>query len=974
MLGDTSSNLLSGFQFTTIGKPPSLLGRITSRTDDSQDPVASPSSSPLSSPKMTVPHGTPTSWFVNAPTTHQGGTASDETPQTGQSAARMSDASSSMMSHHSLPARPSPTVVGKAEQHKSSKAPIPGARTSHSSSSLPTHYSSGSALRPTSSATSDRSPVLPPPPPPPSLARASHTDSMSPPFIDKSLPEDEADMANPLRQAVARFEAGVEEIRHIQAEAVRAMASFQDKGAHVHAHGEGLLEQFRSKYANDERRVARANHRVDELEKQLHEARNTIAQRENDLHEARNTVAQRERELREARNAITRLEREKKDLRGELDRVHGELDQLRGELERVRIQAGKDEARLNEALKTCQEAIRETELARARWAVVQKKLEDQLAAQKRDANADKEALLAQLEELKRAAEDFKRLVAVLVEEKRKLEVQVQADVAQRKQSDESQKPGYHQPGLPAETVKTVEGNEQTHNSPRKPTDLPASKLLPVFSSISSPPSTVSTISHPPVSHRPPSAHLTTSGDRATQQRSRGKLLHLADESPPCLSTPPPNEPSPAVKDEDQDEVKAKAEPVDETFIGPSFTSQSHPSVREQRREQSLDYAPIPQEPPQSPSMYQPGPEVTTLSSSVVPHTEEHGLGHPAVSFGRDTPELAYPSRQSSYDPTLPPRELSPAPFAHTSSGRAPALEFPQPQSSTNLQPTGERRGPVTPPLENAPSAQPKRFVKRRGPPQTPPPDQAMDSAAVPALPIQPPVQRSPSPSTRRGSDSWRPPREHESRPPVRYSDENRDRHKRKRDDDADTRQPVLRRPRLTPPRGPHLYPPAHDHYSPPASQQTPQDFTRFGARTPPRQLSDDRSPYQQPLPQEHQHHNAPPSDAERAYIPAPNGNLRRRVDHYSPPPQQRTQNSTDAPMTGWRRRWPSDYRATPMRQYTISPPPLPQASLCPGRPPPERMAVRPLLEDRLSDDRRLTSASRRQRRPRSQIQTDQCRC
>ncbi len=718
-----------------------------------------------------------------------------------------------------------------------------------------------------------------------------------------------------MRQALARLDADVAEIACIQAETRRIVANFQDMGAHVHARAEGLAEQFRSRYANTERRVARANQRADELEMRLHEAHITISRLEGENKNLRGEMDRSRAELDQLRGEKDRLRGERdrlrselNRLRGELDVVHGELDQVRGELERVRIQAGKDDVRLNEALKSCQDAIRETELARARWAVVQKKLEDQLAAQKRDAAADKEALLTQIEELKCTVQEAKRQAATLVEEKRQLEVQIQSEAAQRKHSEISQNSRHQQPDQPlsnsnssGESAKMVaEGKEQMHDSARKPADFPAANsaqqsqldshllrtvgsTLPASLSLTSPPSTVSTLSRSPVSHRPSSAHPTSNGDASMQRRSKGKLLHLADESPARPNINPPNEPLLAVKDEDQDEVKAKIEPVDETPTAFSFTSYSRSPIREQRREQSLDYAPLQQEPPQSPPMQRPAPSYTTFSGFAAPDSAEHSPGSPAVSLGRHSPELAYPSRLSSYEPTLPPREISPAPFAQEPSGQPPAPEPAQTQSDTNPQLTGDRRGPMTPPLENAPSAQAKRLIRR-----PPPVSQAVEPTALPA-PVQPPVQ-SLSPPIRRGSDSWRP-REHEARPQVRYSDETRDRHKRRRDDDADTRQSAARRPRLTPPRG-------HNHYSHPTNRQTPPDFAR---RTPPLQLNGDRSHYQPPPPQECQHYNLSPSDDERAYVPASTGNLRRRVDHYSPPdsPQQRTRYSPDVPTTGY---------------------------------------------------------------------------
>ncbi|KAM5531678.1 hypothetical protein V8D89_014667 [Ganoderma adspersum] len=877
---------------------------------------------------MTVsqaPSTSSSSWFVNALATQQEEPVSEESTRTGQSAARASDPSGGTTSHHGLPARPAPIVIGMAEQLKPSKAPRP----SSASPSLAT--SSSTVLRPTSSTTPNRSPVLPPSTGM-SPARLSHAASISPASINESLPQDDADMDDPLRQAISRFDAEVAEVARIQAETRRIVANFQDTGAHVHARAEGLAEQFRSRYANTERRIARANQRADELERKLHESHNMIAHLEGGNKDLRRELDQLRGERDRLRGERDRLRAELDRLRGELDSAHGELDQTHGELERVRTEAGKDDARLNEVLKSCQDAIKETELARARWAVVQKKLEDQLAAQKRGAVADKEALLAQIEELRRAAEDAKRQVSVLVEEKLKLEVQIQNEVAQRKRSVRSPRSGYPQPNQPlstagGETVKTVDGNEQIHNSARNPADLPVAQLqqsshAPCTAGSAlpaplSPPSTVSTLSHSPASHHPPSARPTSSGDGTTQRRSRGKLLHLTDESPASPRIAPPSEPLLAVKDEEQDGVKAKVEPSDETPAAFPFASDARLPLREQRREQSLDYAPIQQEPPQSPLMQQAVADTTMLPSSAAPYNEEYIPGSPVVSLGRHSPELAYPSRHSSCEPIQPPREPSPIPYAQGPSGRPLALGQPQTQRSSDHQLIGERRGPMTPPLETAPSAQPKRLIRR-----PPPYSQAIDSTVLPARPVQPPAQRSSSPSARRGSDSWRPSREHEPRgAPVRYSNDSRDRHKRRRDDDADPRQPAPRRPRLTPTRGPDHCALAPDYYPPPASRQTSQDFTH---RTPPRQLNDDRSHYHAPPPQDYQHRDSISANDEHPYVPVPNENLRRLADHYSPPssPQQRTRYSPDVPTTGY----------APAREARAAPipdtePPHPQVAL-----------------------------------------------
>ncbi|PIL36109.1 hypothetical protein GSI_01769 [Ganoderma sinense ZZ0214-1] len=864
---------------------------------------------------MTVSQGPPASpspWLVNALATQQEEAVSSESSSAGHSATRATDPSGGTTSHHGLPARPSPTVVGKAEHLKPSKAPL-AARPLRTSPSLAIQPSSGSStLRPISSANPDKSPVLPPSGGV-ALARPSHATSMSPASIDKSLPQDDADMDDSLRQAIARFDASVAEMARIQAEMRRTVANFQDTGAHVHARAEGLAEQFRSKYANTERRVARATQRADELERKLHDSHNTITRLEGQNKDLRGQMDRLRGELDQLRGERDRLRGERDRLRGELDRlrgeldsVHGELDQVRGELERARIQAGNNDVRLNETLKSCQDALRETELARARWAVVQKKLEEQLATEKRVAAADKEAMLAQVEELKRNVEDAKRQVSVLVEDKLRLEVQIQNEVCQRKHPDRSRKSVHQQLNQLSSTaggepVEMAEDKEQIHNSARDPSDLPtaepqnsnpqrAADTLPASSLATSLPLAASTRSHSTVSHRPLSIRPTTNGDGTTQQRSSGKLLHLADESPSSPSTARPSEPLLAVKDEEQEEVKAKVEPIEGSPTIFSSAPHSRPPIPERRREQSLDYAPIHQDPPHNSPMQHPAPNSTMLSGSIAPYSEERSPGSPVVSLGRHSPELVYPSRRSSYEPTSPPRAPSPLLYAHVPPAQ---LEQLQALGSSISQPTGERRGPVTPPLESAPSAQPKRLIRR-----PPPYNQAMDSAALPARPVQLPVQRPSSPPVRRGSDSWRPSREHEPRGgQVRYSEESGDRHKRRRDDDTDIRQPIPQRRRLTPTRGHDLYAPDNNHYSPPASRQTSQDYT---CRTPPRQLNDDRAHYQPP-PQEYQRYDRIPSDDERAYAPAANGNQRRRVDHYSPPspPQQRTRYSPEVPTTGY---------------------------------------------------------------------------
>lgn len=914
MLGtpsDINTDSLSGFQFTAIGKPPSLLGRITSKVDDGQEAVASPPSSPLASPKMTLSPGIPStsrsSWFVNVLSTQPEEETLNAASQTGQSATRTSDASGSTTSHHGLPARPSPTVIGEAQRQKPSKAAT-AKRTSRPSPSLPVQTSSSSsALHPASSATPDRSPALPTHSGV-ALARPPHVAPMSPASIDKPLPQDdhEADMDESLRQTIVRFESEVAEIARLQVETRRLGADFQDKSAHLHARAEGLAEQFRSRHANTERRVARASQRADELETRLHDAHNTITRLEGGNGHLRGELDRLRAELDQLRGERDRLrgERDRQRgevdrLRGELDVVHGELDQVRRELERVRIQAEKDDILVNEALKSSQEAIRETELARARWAVVQKKLEDQLGAQKRDAAADKEAQLTQIEELKRAVEDARRRAAVLVEEKLKLEVQNQTEVARRKHLDGSQKPGHQQSDQRSSVAgaTTAEGNEQVHRKPttshQPQTDRHVPRVSSLPGSISSPSSILSTISPSQISHVPPSAYPTTDGDGATQQRPRGKALHLGDDglSHPTMS--PPNEPLLAVKGEDESEVKAKVEPVEDASSALSYAPHHSLAVRKPRREQSLDYAPM-QQAHQSPPMHQFLLDSAALSGFPPPHNKEQSPGSPVVSLGRHSPELTYPSRRSSYEPTSSLREPSPTPFAQVSSAPPPAIVHPQPHGGLSPQPTGERRGPVTPPLENAPSVQAKRLIRRPGRQQQAlSPCQAVDSAALPARPTQPLAQRSSSPPVRRVSDSWRPPHNHEPRPQIRYSDQSRDRHKRRRDDDADTRPPAARRPRLTPPpRGDH-YAPSHDVYPPPANRSIPQDFER---KTPPRESSNDRSHYQPPAPQEYQNYDAPPFDDERTYVPALNGNARRRANHYSPP-QDRY--SPDVSTTGY---------------------------------------------------------------------------
>ncbi|TBU45898.1 hypothetical protein BD309DRAFT_955137 [Dichomitus squalens] len=920
-MSGASKNALSDFQFHIIGKQPALLGRLSSKPDDGQDFASSPASSPLSSPKVAATQIPPThsTWLNLALAVDEQEVSSVKPSGARSSGTDLSAPVGDTTAPQSRsPPRSSPSndneASGAQERRKASEAHPSISQSSHASPSGPALASAGpSALPPTLSATSTSTRTLLPTT---ILSRPQQSSgTMSAASVETAVPQDEEDILDSFQLAYERLKAEADECGATQVEMLRLAAKQHDKFARMCALVDNLPVSRGPFLAQAQRRIARAEQRAIGLESE---------------------VTRLQEQLRNALDTITRLEGEKADLQGEVVLAHQQADEMKRALE----------ARIGEALKTMNSAIEETRVreserdakaaeasarmetlerehlqlieAGTRDAVVKKKLQEQvdrlhkqLAAQKQEAAVERKKLQEQLEEQARAAEeDQQRRAADLVEDRRKLEAKIQTELAQRMQVDDAEmRPGDHGSGeAPSSSGAIVEpeianiehpDNGAYHASASHysgvvhPQNTTAASL-PTRSSIS--PTSTSPETRPPDPRPDSSVRSTTSGDGAVPKRSRGKLLHLAEELP-LLRTLDQSGPLLAVQAADEEEVKPKTEPVDEVPDTLPSVSQSRVVAPAYRREQSLGYVPLLQHSSRSQLTTVP----TTLSTSVSPKLAKAEAESPAVS-----PELAYPSRTSSRGPTqsLSLREPATVPLVPTSLPQS-SIKPEAAQQQIAVQPAqepivGQRRGPVTPPRELAPSAQGEGFrVDRiqqapvsdpqpRIPQPIPTTDYRPDSVPVQRVqsPVPSPPLRSPVP---RASHSARLLQDNHG---VVWSSEDHVRHKRTRDEESDIQQPNVRR-RLTPPPSTPLQHGQKAHPTP-LSQQTPHFSYRPGTQEhpfPSRSHPADQQSRSQDLRDRIEPPQAPLRGYD-SYVPQP------RDDRRSPP-RRRSPTSTNIPVNGY---------------------------------------------------------------------------
>ncbi|KAI0703339.1 hypothetical protein C8T65DRAFT_741356 [Cerioporus squamosus] len=719
---------------------------------------------------------------------------------------------------------------------------------------------------------------------------------LSPTTMNSSSPLAD-DTVESFRQLLKRLQKEEEEYRQSVEKTQQAMARQQHQAARWHAHAESTVEKLTALLEMVEQRGAVAEQRIVQLEEE---------------------ATQRTEELRQVRGTVTQLEETNATLRQELEDVRIQA------VERERADAARISeaiAKAAEALQTAENREHERQLAdtvirtkaqenRARWEARERELLAQLEEQKRQAALAIHALEQQVDALKQQAEELKRVekkekelrMEELREEKRKLQLREEQLQAQMELQIADGLASGKSTGIVAAVTKS----------------------LPSTSSISSQPTAAPVVSNPaPVSvdsprlpsekaRRVKELHISTTGMPPHESIVAGSSHASSPVSTnECkLSVRSPQlEPLLAVKAED-DKCVVKPEvmsPVPERSSHP--LSEEHPpasTVREQRREQSLDYAPLPQEPAEAPTVavasgYRSGMSSDAAGTSAATansHIEAHPVSQlpsPVVSFGGDSPEpsashipslpLFLPSADSSLDDVRPPGNASTSTDARLFSGGIPTPATahptaPIPSARRQTDSLAQLPRPPSPPvMQRVPSDGQRRFRIRRG-----------DHYSPGSVATYPPRPESPPPQNQRG-DHWSPEPDREpdvSRrrytPPVR--------HKRTRDDEGPSDAPNPRRtrltgdsyrpgpppsqrvssqpdgpmyvdgPRRTPPRPPSSdasfgYPPIYPNY-PPSYPPHPQASTQSFSRQEPPPARPDRARTPPYPPGHHLHQYAPP--------------------------------------------------------------------------------------------------------------------
>ncbi|EJF65393.1 hypothetical protein DICSQDRAFT_177984 [Dichomitus squalens LYAD-421 SS1] len=847
-MSGASTNALSDFQFHIIGKQPALLGRLSSKPDDGQDFALSPASSPLSSPKVAATQIPPThsTWLNLALAVDEQEVSSVKPSGARPSGTDLSAPLGDTTAPQSRsPPRSSPLndneASGAQERRKASEAHPSIFKSSHASPSGPALASAGPfALPPTLSATSTSTRTLLPTT---ILSRSQQISGTMPAAsVETAIPQDEEDILDSFQLAYERLKAEADECGATQVEMLRLAAKQHDKFARMCALVDNLPVSRGPFLAQAQRRIARAEQRAIGLESE---------------------VTRLQEQLQNALDTITRLEGEKAELQGEVVLAHQQADEMKRALE----------ARIGEALKTMNSAIEETRVreserdakaaeasarmealerehlqlieAGTRGAVVKKKLQEQvdrlhkqLAAQKQEAAVERKKLQEQLEEQARAAEeDQQRRAADLVEDRRKLEAQIQTEFAQRMQADDAEmRPGDHGSGEAPSSSGAIVGPEIA-NIEHPTTEHTTLLLLTIMALFTlrirqQPPC-------PPVRRyrRPPPL-------RRLVPRTPAQIPAY-DRLPAAMSGP-----LLAVQAADEEEVKPKTEPVDEVPDTLPSASQSRVVAPAYRREQSLDYVPLLQHLSRSQLTTVP----ITLSASVSPKSAKAEAESPAVS-----PELAYPSRTSSRGPTQSLREPATVPLVPT---------LLKSQSSGNAE-------------DQSPRLESLRL-----------PHKAKGFVSIASSKLQFPIRSLAYLSQSQQLTIDPTPFPFNDNHGVVWSSEDHVRHKRTRDEESYIQQPNVRR-RLTPPPSTPLQHGQKAHPTP-LSQQTPHFSSRPGTQEQPFP-SRSHPADQQSRSQDLRDRIEPPQAPLRgydSYVPQP------RDDRRSPP-RRTSPTSTNIPVNGY---------------------------------------------------------------------------
>ncbi|KAI0819993.1 hypothetical protein BC628DRAFT_1423310 [Trametes gibbosa] len=712
-MAEASSNTspLATFQFTAIGQTPALLKRLSDAQDSNTNPSRSPS--PISSSKP--PSSNIPSSFTRKPLLEAlGGISTQHTAPphpTKSSTQRQRDTSqassfaSSRTSTHKAPcgqARVSPALSGKQRTSPemngtSSTSQSPAGEDTCSLSANPGSVPSWHALH-------TRLPIV--------ISNSASTGFPNQSAFSPNIADQQDDVLDGFRHALDRLRA--EDTQYLtKAEETRfAMARQQDQAARWHARADALVEQLPALYAQCERKITSANQAIAEFERleglvRRHEeharekdrvlaaleAKNAELARGAQEQQSTAEIMQRlvDAHAAELRQVAERAVAEKVDLEGRVHAANARADILKRQL----ISSGERERALSASL----------------------------VDQQRLAAHEKQELLDQVQEQKRIAELEKQMrLAGLEAEKLRRDGQARAHREETMRARITHAVQSNDPPI-ASSPSTITSAPLMTSQPtvapaviQKPTTHAATPAAPAKASL--PSSSTSTQPQPASSHDETSRRLSQVPNLGTKSlvispADRQPALHIfptvkLELATPNLKTAPastsqraatPETPTTKVKPEPGTIGHQSAStlsstspplvaPPPEGFVKPEgstplvdrISQPTGPNVstnRDLRREQSLDYEPMPtnsngatSKPSQlwststtgGPSLTQrptsrplPPPSMQLSVAPVAPATDNVPLpnpssvvaGIPPPPTAPVLPDLAYPSREDT---------------------------------------------------------------------------------------------------------------------------------------------------------------------------------------------------------------------------------------------------------------------------------------------------------------------------------------
>ncbi|KAH9858807.1 hypothetical protein C2E23DRAFT_899165 [Lenzites betulinus] len=692
----STTSPLATFQFSTIGKTPALLNRLS----DAQNPNANNSRSPSpvsvsKAPASSIPSISSRKSLLEA----LGGFDSQPaatptasfTQQYRDTSHTLAFASSGTSTRQAPNGEVKASSVSNGKQHQSpsmngtpSTSQSPAGERSYSPATNSGSVPSRPALLPLSNSANTGFPTL---------------SALSPNVADQSPPEDDA--LDGFRRALERLRA--EDAQYLsKAEETRfAMARQQDQAARWHARADALFEQLSTLYAQCERKIASANQVIAEFER----LQGLVQHHEADAREKDRALA-----ALQAKNA--ELSRGSQDEQSRVAERQRLVDAHTAELRQVAERAVAEKVDLENRVQASTVRMDALERQLASSGERERALEASLVDHQRIATQEKKELIAQVEEQKRLAELEKQMrLAGLEADKLRRDGQARADREEKLRTRIAQDRVTQSSGSPTTEPPSTNTTAPPRTSPpSQPTVAPAVGQKSAAHVLTSSAPTKITSSSPPTSTQ---SHAATNQSGASRHRpqsptqgTKSLVIPPADRQPalglsasikhehatPHLKTAgqasaaasqrviAPETPTTKVKPEPRTIGRQPASAASHTspplgalpvdgFVKPEVVTPlidrtSRPSGSsnvsthgQPRREQSLDYEPIP-----------------TTQNVAMSHAAS--IHRPSASTGAPTAQSGSTAKSSGSFPQMLATALLPPPSARPDTTHVARTSYP----------------------------------------------------------------------------------------------------------------------------------------------------------------------------------------------------------------------------------------------------------------------------------------------------------